>query len=173
MASRLQTRRRSGLGFRLEVLRFQGTEQGEAFLPGSLEGLGGRDGGGWDRVSSMLPPQTHAAWGFVHGILPDSGNSGLLIRMALLETPVIQDQMRTIPSWSLQDGRIQRVYEFPDFVAAMVFVNAIALHAEAVQHHPDIDIRWNRVTLTLTTHDAGGLTLKDFEVARQADGIAG
>jgi 4a-hydroxytetrahydrobiopterin dehydratase len=68
---------------------------------------------------------------------------------------------------------IQRIYEFPDFVGAMVFVKAIALHAEDVQHHPDIDIRWNKVTLTLTTHDAGGLTLMDFEVARQADGISG
>jgi 4a-hydroxytetrahydrobiopterin dehydratase len=93
--------------------------------------------------------------------------------MALLETSEIRDQMRTIPSWTLLDRMIQRIYEFPDFVGAMVFVNAIALHAEDVQHHPDIDIRWNKVTLTLTTHDAGGLTLMDFEVARQADGISG
>ncbi len=77
--------------------------------------------------------------------------------------------MRTIPSWSLRDAVIHRTYEFPDFVGSMVFVNAIALHAEEVQHHPDIDIRWNKVTLSLTTHDVGGLTLNDFEVARQAD----
>lgn len=81
--------------------------------------------------------------------------------------------MQTIPSWTLRDTLIHRTYEFTDFVGSMVFVNAIALHAEEIQHHPDIDIRWNKVTLTLTTHDVGGLTTNDFEVARQADEMFG
>lgn len=92
--------------------------------------------------------------------------------MPLLEAPAIRDQMRTIPSWSLQDRLILRAYEFPDFLAAMVFVNAVARMAEEAQHHPDIDIRWNKVTLALTTHDEGGLTAKDFELARRADAAA-
>lgn len=92
--------------------------------------------------------------------------------MPLFETPALRDQMRTIPSWSLQDRLIHRAYEFPDFLAAMVFVNAVARMAEEAQHHPDIDIRWNKVTLALTTHDEGGLTAKDFELARRADAAA-
>ncbi len=92
--------------------------------------------------------------------------------MPLLEAPALRDQMRTIPSWSLQDRLILRTYEFPDFVAAMAFVNAVARRAEDAQHHPDIDIRWNKVTLALTTHDEGGLTAKDFELARRADAAA-
>lgn len=93
--------------------------------------------------------------------------------MPLLEAPAIRDQMRTIPSWSLQDRLIHRTYEFSDFVAAMAFVNAVASQAEDAQHHPDIDIRWNKVTLALTTHDEGGLTAKDFDLARRADTAAG
>ena len=54
----------------------------------------------------------------------------------------------------------------------MKFVDAVALLAEQAWHHPDIDIRWNKVTLTLTTHDAGGLTEKDFDLARKFDGLS-
>jgi len=93
--------------------------------------------------------------------------------MPLLEVPAIRDQKRTIPSWSLQDRLIHRTYEFSDFVAAMAFVNAVASLAEDAQHHPDIDIRWNKVTLALTTHDEGGLTARDFDLARRADAVAG
>lgn len=81
--------------------------------------------------------------------------------------------MGTVLSWSLHDRLIQRTYEFPDFPVAMVFVNAVARLAEEAQHHPDIDIRWNKVTLSLTTHDEGGLTDKDFDLARRADAAAG
>ena len=54
----------------------------------------------------------------------------------------------------------------------MKFVNAVAALAEQAQHHPEVDIRWNRVTLALTTHDVGGLTAKDFALARQCDAVA-
>src|SRR5271166_2420018 len=66
-----------------------------------------------------------------------------------------------IPNWQLQDGKIARTFQFKDFPAAIQFVEAVAVLAEQAWHHPDIDIRWNKVTLTLTTHDAGGLTDKD------------
>lgn len=65
-----------------------------------------------------------------------------------------------------------RTFTFSDFLAAIRFVNAVAEVAEAADHHPDIDIRYNKVTLALTTHDSGGLTEKDFALAAQADTIA-
>ncbi len=81
--------------------------------------------------------------------------------------------MKRIPAWTRRGSTIRRTFEFADFVVAMKFVNAIARAAEKAQHHPDIDIRWNRVALGLTTHDAGGLTAKDFALAVRADALAG
>jgi len=81
----------------------------------------------------------------------------------------IPGALAQIPGWKMQDGKIMRTYEFKDFPAAVQFVQAVAIAAEQAWHHPDIDIRWNKVTLTLTTHDAGGLTGKDFSLARQFD----
>jgi 4a-hydroxytetrahydrobiopterin dehydratase len=81
----------------------------------------------------------------------------------------IISSLALIPNWKLQDAMILRTFEFKDFPAAIKFVEAVAGIAEEAWHHPDIDIRWNKVTLTLTTHDAGGLTEKDFKLARQFD----
>ena len=72
-------------------------------------------------------------------------------------------------NWKKKGAMIARTYEFKDFVAAMKFVNAVARLAEKAWHHPDIDIRWNKVTLALTTHDEGGLTEKDFALAKKFD----
>ena len=83
--------------------------------------------------------------------------------------PKIRAALRTLPAWKLDGQVITRVYEFEDFPAAMKFVNTVAALAEQAQHHPDIDVRWNKVTLALTTHDAGGLTERDFAVARECD----
>ncbi|HEX7652334.1 MAG TPA: 4a-hydroxytetrahydrobiopterin dehydratase [Verrucomicrobiae bacterium] len=77
--------------------------------------------------------------------------------------------LATVPLWQDRGGVIVRTYEFKDFPAAMKFVTGVAELAEAAQHHPDIDIRWNRVTLALVTHDVGGLSTKDFALARQCD----
>ena len=71
--------------------------------------------------------------------------------------------------WELKEGAIVKLYKFKDFVESMRFVNRVAELAEAQDHHPDILIRWNRVTLTLSTHSAGGLTEKDFHLAAQID----
>lgn len=76
-----------------------------------------------------------------------------------------------LPQWSLVNGSIQRTFQFKDFLEAMKFVNKAADHAEAVQHHPDILVRYNKVTLTLSTHDAGGITDKDFDFAAKADSL--
>lgn len=78
-----------------------------------------------------------------------------------------------LPEWERRGDIISRTYTFKDFPAAMAFVNAVADLAEQAQHHPDVDIRWNKVTLALTTHDAGGLTGKDFALARECDAQAG
>jgi 4a-hydroxytetrahydrobiopterin dehydratase len=86
-------------------------------------------------------------------------------------SPEILSAIGTIPNWQREGQVISRTFQFEDFPAAMKFVNAVAQIAEQFQHHPDIDIRWNRVTLALTTHDAGGLTEKDFALARRCDAL--
>lgn len=79
----------------------------------------------------------------------------------------IQTQLAQVPDWTLEGDRLQRTYRFKDFVEAIAFVNKLVEPAEAAGHHPDIAISYNRVTVTLTTHDAGGLTQKDFDLATQ------
>ncbi|HUN66547.1 MAG TPA: 4a-hydroxytetrahydrobiopterin dehydratase [Bacteroidota bacterium] len=74
-------------------------------------------------------------------------------------------RLTSLNGWTKKGKEIRKVFEFPDFVRAMAFVNAVALLAQRANHHPDIDIRWNRVTLVLSTHSAGGLTTKDFDLA--------
>jgi 4a-hydroxytetrahydrobiopterin dehydratase len=91
--------------------------------------------------------------------------------MTKLSPTEIEDRMKKAPEWTVVGDTISRTFQFKDFAAAMLFVNKAAQHAEKVQHHPDILIRWNRVTLTLSTHDAGGVTEKDFAFAGFADGL--
>jgi 4a-hydroxytetrahydrobiopterin dehydratase len=73
------------------------------------------------------------------------------------------------PDWQRKEMEISRTFELKNFVLAMGFVNSVAILAEKANHHPDIDIRWNKVTLTLSTHSAGGLTEKDFQLAKAID----
>lgn len=75
----------------------------------------------------------------------------------------------THPDWSRHDESMRRTFAFADFNEAMGFVNRVALAAEVADHHPDIDIRWNKVTLVLSTHEAGGLTSKDTDLATVID----
>ncbi|MBM4110703.1 MAG: 4a-hydroxytetrahydrobiopterin dehydratase [Phycisphaerae bacterium] len=77
-----------------------------------------------------------------------------------------------LPEWSRVGECIQRTYAFEDFVQSMTFVNGIAQHAEAVQHHPDFLVRWSKVTLSLSTHDVGGISEKDALFAAHADAAA-
>lgn len=86
-----------------------------------------------------------------------------------LDDAKIISALATLPEWKWNGEIIFCTFQFKDFPAALKFVNAVAEIAEAAQHHPDIDVRWNKVTLALTTHDAGGLTEKDFALARQCD----
>jgi 4a-hydroxytetrahydrobiopterin dehydratase len=80
--------------------------------------------------------------------------------------------LASVPDWKLQDAVISRTFQFKDFPAAMKFADAIGQLAEEEWHHPDIDIRWNKVTLALTTHDSGGLTEKDFALAKKFDALS-
>jgi 4a-hydroxytetrahydrobiopterin dehydratase len=80
--------------------------------------------------------------------------------------------LAAVPNWQKKGDMISRTFQFKDFPAAMKFVDAIAQLAEEEWHHPDIDIRWNKVTLALTTHDAGGLTEKDFALAKKFDELS-
>lgn len=82
----------------------------------------------------------------------------------------IDEALQTLQGWEMKDGAIVRMYKFKDFLESMAFVNRVAALAEEADHHPDILIRWNKVTLTLVTHSAGGLTEKDFALARATDG---
>ncbi len=92
--------------------------------------------------------------------------------MKKLNAAEIKAALGKIPTWKKKAAVISRTFQFKDFPAAMKFVNAVAEVAEKEQHHPDIDIRWNKVTLALTTHDAGGLTEKDFALAKKFDRAA-
>jgi len=92
--------------------------------------------------------------------------------MGKLSDDEIKRSLAELPQWKLEAGNIVRTFEFKDFVAAMAFVNRVAEKSEAAWHHPDIDIRWNKVRLALCTHSEGGLTRKDFELAAAFDELA-
>jgi 4a-hydroxytetrahydrobiopterin dehydratase len=89
--------------------------------------------------------------------------------MSKLNASEIKSALAAVPEWTRKGGTVSRTYQFKDFPAAIQFVNIAAEIAERAWHHPDIDIRWNKVTLVLTTHDAGGLTEKDFDLAQKFD----
>lgn len=91
--------------------------------------------------------------------------------MAVLTDSEIQQALASLPGWQRDGKAIQRVFEFPDFKAAMEFVNKVADAAEQANHHPDIDIRYNKVTTALISHDSGGVTQRDVRMARQINEI--
>ena len=84
----------------------------------------------------------------------------------------ILTELESTPEWDQISGLIQRTFQFHDFKTAMAFVEALARYAERVQHHPDILIRYNKVTVSIQTHDVGGISEKDFDLAREADQFA-
>jgi 4a-hydroxytetrahydrobiopterin dehydratase len=84
-----------------------------------------------------------------------------------LTAPEIDKFLRNHPDWKLLEGKLVREWTFSNFVEAIAFVNRVAPIAEAAGHHPDIDIRYNRVLLSLVSHDAGGITERDAAMATQ------
>lgn len=93
--------------------------------------------------------------------------------MAVLSDTEIKQSLARLSGWRQNGTAIQRVFEFPDFKAAMAFVNRIADAAEQANHHPDIDIRYNKVTMSLVSHDSGGVTQRDVKMAERINQIAG
>ena len=87
----------------------------------------------------------------------------------LLTAQDIKDWLKKLPEWELEKKHIERLFEFEDFTQAMDFVNSVAEIAEEDDHHPEIDIRYNKVRVALSTHSEGGLTDLDFEVAEKID----
>ena len=89
--------------------------------------------------------------------------------MAALSQTEIKGKLISVPDWQIESGELTRTFLLKDFRAALGFVNKVGELAEQAGHHPDIDIRYNKVRLALATHDAGGITEKDFELAAAAD----
>jgi 4a-hydroxytetrahydrobiopterin dehydratase len=87
----------------------------------------------------------------------------------LLDDGAIAAELARTPGWTRAGRAIERTYRFPDFKAAMFFVNGVAAVAERAGHHPDIGVHYNEVTLSVWTHVAGGLTARDFALARDVD----
>ena len=93
--------------------------------------------------------------------------------MATMSDTEVKAALADLPGWELAGSDIVKEYKFADFVAAIAFVNQVAERAEAANHHPDIDIRWNKVRLALSTHSQGGLTGNDFALAAEIESLAG
>ena len=87
----------------------------------------------------------------------------------LLTAEQLAERLRGAPEWSVDEGQIAREFTLATFMAAIEFVGGVAAIAEGLNHHPDIDIRYKRVRIAVSTHSAGGLTGLDFELAAQVD----
>jgi 4a-hydroxytetrahydrobiopterin dehydratase len=90
----------------------------------------------------------------------------------VLSAPEIDQALQKLPGWTRQAKAIERVFQFGNFLQAMEFVNKIAVAAEAANHHPDIAISYNKVTLALVSHDSGGVTQRDLRMAGTINDVA-
>jgi 4a-hydroxytetrahydrobiopterin dehydratase len=91
--------------------------------------------------------------------------------MVIIARPRLRRLLTSLPGWTLRGKAVVKRYTFQNFTEAMAFVNRVADLAEAQAHHPDITIRYNRVTLSLWTHSAGGITQKDLDLARRIEAL--
>ena len=96
-----------------------------------------------------------------------------MARPARLADTEIAARLEALPGWSLEGGKLHKAFAFKDFVEAWGFMSAVALVAESMGHHPEWSNVWNRVTVDLTTHDAGGISALDFDLAARMEAIAG
>ncbi len=92
--------------------------------------------------------------------------------MAKLGEAEVTARLAALPGWTRKGDAIVRAFTFPAFADGIRFVDRVAVLADAADHHPDIDIRWTTVTMALSTHSAGGLTAKDFDLAARIDAAA-
>ena len=91
--------------------------------------------------------------------------------MAKLAQAEIESVLRELPGWTIRNGMLVKTFKHESFPEAIVFVNAVAHLAELADHHPDIDVRYSNITLSLVTHDEGGITPRDVDLARQVEEI--
>jgi 4a-hydroxytetrahydrobiopterin dehydratase len=94
------------------------------------------------------------------------------MRATKLNEPEIAAELKKLKGWTVEQGKLHRVFEFRDFSQAFGFMTQVALAAEAMGHHPDWSNAWNKVTIDLTTHSAGGLTPNDFGLAAKIQQIS-
>jgi len=92
--------------------------------------------------------------------------------MPALSPQETETRVKTLPGWQIEDGELVKTFTFKDFLSAIDYVNQVAKYAEGAGHHPDIDIRYNKVRLALVTHDAGGISEKDFDLAAECEKLA-
>ena len=116
-----------------------------------------------------LPAKNAARFGVAKRF---SGVTRCPVMADLIKQGELKARMKKIPEWELEKKHIERTFEFDDFADAINFVNAVAEVAEEEEHHPDIDIRYNKVRLVLSTHSKGGLTELDFGLAERIDTLA-
>jgi 4a-hydroxytetrahydrobiopterin dehydratase len=91
--------------------------------------------------------------------------------MPALPDDLIAERLATLPDWDRAGGEIVKRFEFRTFLEAIAFVDRVALEAEAANHHPDLDIRYDRVRVALTTHDEGGISDRDFALAEAIERV--
>lgn len=121
------------------------------------------------RRVSVAPVSDPAMSGCPTVHMKNHGYGGL---MALLDGSEIRTFLDSHPGWEVRDGTISKTYVLADFASAVGFVASVGVVAERAFHHPDIDLRYRWVTVSVTTHDEGGLTRKDTELAARIDRLA-
>lgn len=92
--------------------------------------------------------------------------------MALLSDAEVEERLSGLEGWERSDAAIEKSFKRGDFVGAVEFVSSLVEPAEAMNHHPDVAISWETVTVTISTHSQGGLTAADFELAAKIDALA-
>jgi 4a-hydroxytetrahydrobiopterin dehydratase len=92
--------------------------------------------------------------------------------MARLDDQQIEEKLAGLDGWERTGDAISKRFELDDFKGSVDFVNRLTPEAEDMNHHPDLDISWNKVTVTVTTHSEGGLTDNDFELAKRIDSVS-
>ena len=93
--------------------------------------------------------------------------------MARLSDDEIRSGLEKLPGWERQDDEIQKEYELASFPDAIAFVTRVGFFAEKANHHPDLDVRWRKVRVSLSTHDEGGITGRDLALAGEIESVAG
>src|SRR5262249_47978634 len=142
-----------------------GRTRGAARLVAAVEASAAVRSGGV-RLGHKSSPDTRFLGARFHIAKRFSGDTRCPVMADLIKQSELKDRMKKIPEWELEKNQVERTFEFDDFVDAIDFVDRVAEVAEEEEHHPDIDIRYNKVRLVLSTHSKGGLTELDFNLAQ-------